>query len=200
MRMSVFVLFLSALAVVGCNKASDSKPSGTPGGGDKYRAPARAEGSKIEFVGTKPEGKHDGAFKSFSVSITPIPTKDDDFAKCKIDVDIDTYSLWADDPKLTAHLKSPDFFEVQKYPKAKFVSSSIEAEKSGDNTHKITGDLTLHGKTKTITIPAKVAVTPEAVTIHSQFTINRRDFGISYGKGKIHDDVTIKAELKEARK
>jgi polyisoprenoid-binding protein YceI len=197
MRTSVFILFLSALVAVGCNKASDSKPSGTSDAGDKFqKRTARAEDSKIEFVGTKPKGKHDGGFKSFSLNIRPIPTKDDDFVKCKIDVDIDTYSLWADNPKLTGHLKSPDFFDVKNFPKIMFASSRIEAEKSGANTHKITGDLTMHGKTKTITVPAKVAVTPEAVTVESQFKINRHDFGISYGKGEIDDDVTIKAELR----
>jgi polyisoprenoid-binding protein YceI len=203
MRTSVFVLLLSALVAVGCSKATDSKSpgpqtnSGTPGG-DKSGTPAGGPVDKIEFVGTKPEGKHDGGFKSFTVNVAPIPKED--LAGCKITVEIDTDSLWADNPKLTAHLKSPDFFEVRKYPKATFVSSSVEPQKSGDSTHKITGDLTLHGKTKTISFPAKVAVTPETVSITSQFTINRHDYGISYGRGKVHDNVTIKAALRVARK
>jgi polyisoprenoid-binding protein YceI len=200
MRTSFFILFLSALVAVGCKKDSDSKSpnpqGGTPGGGKNEPEAAQAGGAggqKIEFVGTKPGGKHDGGFKSFSVGVAPIPKED--IVGCKITVDIDTDSLWSDTPKLTAHLKSPDFFDVKKYPTAKFVSKSIEAEKSGDATHKITGDLTLHGQTKTLTIPAKVITTPEGLTINSEFTINRHDFGISFGKGKVNDDVTIKAAL-----
>jgi polyisoprenoid-binding protein YceI len=204
MRTSVFILFLSALVAVGCNKASDSKPQpeqgGTPGGGgDRSGTPAEFAGkSPIEFIGTKPGGKHVGGFASITVALRPVPAKDEDFTRCKIDVVIDTDSLWSDTPKLTGHLKSPDFFDVKKYPTAKFVSKSIQAEKSGDSTHKITGDLTLHGTTKAITIPAKVAVTPEGVNIDSQFTINRHDFGISYGKGKINDEIQIKAAIKAA--
>jgi polyisoprenoid-binding protein YceI len=201
MRTSVFILFLSALVAVGCSKASDSKPSGTSDAADKFqKRTVRAEESKIEFVVTKkPKGKYDGGFKSIGVNINPFPTNDNDLVKCKIDVGIDTYSLWADDPKLAALLKSPDVLDVAKYPKVTFVSSRIEAEKSGENTHKITGDMTVHGKTKTITVPAKVAVTPEVVTITSHFKINRHDFDISYGKGQIDDDVTIKAELRVAK-
>ena len=206
MRTSVFVLFLSALVTVGCNKASDSKPQPqqggtTGGGGDKSGTPVEFAGkTPVEFIGTKPGGKHVGGFTSTTVALRPIPAKDEDFTRCKIDVDIDTDSLWSDTPKLTNHLKSPDFFDVKKYPTAKFVSKSIEADKSGDSTHKITGDLTLHGTTKTITIPAKVTATADAVNIDSQFTINRHDYGISYGRGKVHDNITIKAALRVARK
>jgi polyisoprenoid-binding protein YceI len=186
MRTSVVVLVLSALVVIGAHQASDAA------GGSGATA-----GSKIEFIGTKPGGKHVGGFTKFTVNIESLK---DDLAGSKITVEIDTTSLFTDTPKLTAHLKSPDFFEVRKYPKATFVSSSVEPQKSGDSTHKITGDLTLHGKTKTISFPAKVAVTPETVSITSQFTINRHDYGISYGRGKVHDNVTIKAALRVARK
>src|SRR5262249_47769527 len=148
-------------------------------------------------IGTKPGGKHVGGFTKFTVNIDPIK---DDLANSKIQVDIDTTSLFTDTPKLTAHLKSPDFFDVKKYPRATFVSSSVAPEKSGDATHKITGDLTLHGKTKTISFPAKVVVTGDAVSITSQFTINRHDFGISYGRGKVHDLVTIKTAVRVSRK
>ena len=57
---------------------------------------------------------------AFSGSITPIQS---DIAAAKISIEIDTDSLYADNPKLTQHLKSPGFFEVKKYPKATFVSS-----------------------------------------------------------------------------
>jgi polyisoprenoid-binding protein YceI len=185
MRASVVVLVLSAL-VVGAYRTPDAA------GGSGASA-----GSKIEFIGTKPGGKHVGGFSKFTVDLDPIK---DDLAGGKIKVDIDTTSMFTDTPKLTNHLKSPDFFDVKKYPTAKFVSSSIEPQKSGDGTHKITGDLTLHGKTKTISFPAKVAVTQDAVSITSQFTINRHDFGISYGRGKVHDLVTIKTAVRVSRK
>jgi polyisoprenoid-binding protein YceI len=192
------LLFLAALVVVGCKKSDgNAPPQGGPGPQGSGNRPTGPNGSRIEFVGTKPEGKHDGGFEKFTIAIDPIK---DDLAGSKITVEIDTTSLWSDTPKLTAHLKSPDFFDVNKYPKASFVSTKVEAEKSGDATHKITGNLTLHGKTQSISFPAKIAVSKDLVTVDSEFTINRQDYGISYGEGKINNDVTIKTALRHPRK
>src|SRR5688572_17686342 len=77
--------------------------------------------TKIEFVGTKPNGKHEGGFKN--VAGTAVGAEPTDL---KIDVEIDTTSLYSDNPKLTQHLKSPDFFGVKTHPKAKFVSTKVE--------------------------------------------------------------------------
>jgi polyisoprenoid-binding protein YceI len=88
------------------------------------------ENSKMEFVGSKKEGKHDGGFKEFSGSIKPA---DSDITKSTIIVEINTDSMWTDDDdkmkKLTGHLKSPDFFDIKKYPTATFLSKEIKAEK-----------------------------------------------------------------------
>ena len=202
MRTSVIALFITALVAFGCNKSSGDKDSGNKTSGSQTGTPTTgakeaAAGSKIEFIGTKPQGKHEGGFKDFTVNIAPIK---DDLAGSKISVDIDTDSLYSDNPKLTKHLKSPDFFDVKKYPKATFVSTSVEPKKAGEDTHEITGDLTLHGKTKKISFPAKVAVTPKTVNIDSQFTIDRKDFGMTYGAGKINDTITIKAAIRYPRK
>src|SRR5690606_240143 len=70
-------------------------------------------------------------------------------------LDIDTTSLSTDIAKLTTHLKSPDFFDVRQHPKASFKSTKVTAgEKPGQCT--ITGDLTLHGVTKSIKAPATI--------------------------------------------
>jgi polyisoprenoid-binding protein YceI len=167
-----------------------------------YRAPAGAvaltpANTKIEWVGTKPDGQHTGGFDKFSGAVE---LAGDDASKAKITVEIDANSLTSDDPKLTGHLKSPDFFEVKTYPTAKFVTTAIQPADGKAGTHVITGDLTLHGQTKSITFPAKVAVTADAFSLDSEFKINRTDFGMSYGKGKIHDDVTLKVAVKAPRK
>lgn len=149
--------------------------------------------TKIEFVGTKPGGKHDGGFKTVSGSAS---AEGIDATSLKLTIDIDTTSLYTDTPKLTQHLKSPDFFAVKTHPKAKFVSSKVV--KSGDG-YTITGDLTLLGKTKSIAIPARISVGTSGLTITSQFEINRQDFGMSFGTGKVHDDVKIKVAVKAAK-
>ncbi|HKI36585.1 MAG TPA: YceI family protein [Gemmataceae bacterium] len=88
------------------------------------------ENTKIDFIGSKKEGMHDGGFKAFSGSIKPMDT---DVTKSTITVEIDTDSIWTDDDektkKLTTHLKGPDFFDVKKHPKASFVSKEIKAAK-----------------------------------------------------------------------
>ena len=152
------------------------------------------EGSKIEFTGSKPGGKHDGGFKTFTGSIE---LTGNDVATAKINVDIDTDSLYSDDPKLTGHLKAPDFFNVKSNPKATFQSKSVAVKDAG---HEITGDLTLLGKTKSITFPAKLEATADAVKINGEFKIDRTDFGMTYGKGKVDDAVTIKINVNASRK
>ncbi len=148
------------------------------------------ENTTIAFVGTKKDGKHDGGFKKFSGSLKPV---DGDITKATLTVEIDTTSLFADDPKLTAHLKSPDFFDIKKYPDAKFVSKEIKADT-------ITGDLTLHGTTKTLTFPAKVTTTDDALTLESTFKFDRTDYGISFAPDMVDKQVTVKVTAKVARK
>jgi polyisoprenoid-binding protein YceI len=143
--------------------------------------------TKIEFVGTKPGGKHNGGFKSVTGKASGAEATD-----LKLEVEIDTTSMYTDNPKLTNHLKSADFFEVKTYPKAKFVSTKVEKANDG---YTVTGDLTLRGKTKSISFPAAIAVAADGVTVKSTFTINRQDFGISFGPGKVDDTVTIKVAV-----
>jgi polyisoprenoid-binding protein YceI len=147
-----------------------------------------ASNAKIEFVGSKPQGKHDGGFKSFTGTVEVAPTGK---SLAKITVDIDTNSLWSDTPKLTGHLKTGDFFDVKRHPKVSFVSTKITDGGKGGATHTITGKLTLHGETKEISIPATVRVAGGAVSVRSNFTIDRTQFGMTYGRGKVDDEVKI---------
>lgn len=147
------------------------------------------ENTKVEFTGSKAEGKHEGGFKKVDGTVTVTGT---DPATARIEVAIDTNSLWSDNEKLTGHLKSPDFFDVKTNPTSKFISTKVE--KDGDR-YKITGELTLNGKKKEISFPAKITASGGALKIESEFKINKTDFGMTYGKGKIHDDVTIKVKV-----
>jgi len=145
------------------------------------------ENTKVTWVGTKPGGKHEGGFKALTGTATVSGGE-----LAKVEVEIDTESLYADDPKLTAHLKSPDFFGVKNNPKAKFVSTKIEKADKGVT---ITGDLTLNGKTRTISFPATVSHAGGTLKVDSAFAIDKRDFGMTYGGGKIDDQVAIKVAV-----
>lgn len=105
-----------------------------------------------------------------------------------LSVDIDTASIGTQIEKLTNHLKSPDFFEVRKYPTARFESTKIEP---GSGTSQITGKLTLHGVTKEITFPATVEIGEGGLKLKSEFTIDRLEFGINYDPSKVEKKVSM---------
>jgi polyisoprenoid-binding protein YceI len=120
---------------------------------------------------------------------------DGDPTKSSVNVAIDTLSIWSDSDPLTGHLKSADFFDVETHPISTFESTSIVRDGAG---YSVTGNLDLHGVTKSITFPATIEVGPEQVTVQAEFAIKRFDFNIEY-KGKaddlIRDDVVIKFDL-----
>ena len=148
------------------------------------------ENTTIEFVGSKPDGKHTGGFKKLKGSVTVDPAKLED---AKVVVEIDTTSLHSDNPGLTMHLKNPDFFNVKKHPTAKFVSSKVEGDAS---EFTMTGKLTLLGKTKDVTIPVKVKSDGDSHTLTGETKIDRTEFGMTFGKGKIDDEVKLKITVK----
>ena len=195
-------------------KATVNEPSVTNKPADSAQAPATSapapkgeallidpENSKVEFTGSKVTGKHDGGFKQFSGAIDLVNNKVDESS---VYVDIDATSVFTDADKLTEHLKSGDFFEVEKFPRASFRSTKIEADTTkGAGKYLVTGDLTLHGVTKSISFPAEIKIGADDVSVSSEFAINRKDFGIVYaGKADdlIRDDVVIRLDLKTPRK
>jgi polyisoprenoid-binding protein YceI len=154
------------------------------------------EKSSIRFVGAKVTRDHNGEFKNFDGSIEYVAGK-----PTNISFDIDLNSVVTDEERLTGHLKSPDFFDVAKYPKATFTSTSLTeapAGSAGGATHELKGTLDLHGVKKDVTIPVKAEQTADGVRTTSEFTINRHDWGISY-KGMaddlIKDNVLIRLDL-----
>lgn len=155
--------------------------------------------SKVEWVGSKVTGKHEGGFKQFQGAISLV---DNDPEKSSVNVEIGMDSLFTDTEKLSGHLKSGDFFDVAKFPKASFASSSIKKNTGAGPSHTVTGNLTLHGVTKSITFPATVKTSPTGVDVDAEFSINRKDFGIVYA-GKpddlIRDDVVIKLAIKSKK-
>jgi polyisoprenoid-binding protein YceI len=89
--------------------------------------------------------------------------------------------------KLEGHLKTGDFFETEKYPTGKFEITSVSAA-SGveDATHLIEGNLTMKGVTKSVKLPAHVAITDSKITaVTPAFTINRTEWGITFKSGII---------------
>jgi len=191
---------LLALLVFGCANPADDKPEAAVGEAEPVPEATEAgqafaidtAQSTVGFVGSKITGSHDGGFNAFEGTIEVVngePTAS------SVKVLIDTTSLWADDDRLTKHLKSPDFFDVEGLPEATFESTSIEAAEDG---YTVTGNLTLHGVTKSISFPAQIEIGPDRVTAQAEFFVQRFDFDIVYpGKPDdlIRDEVVIKFDL-----
>jgi polyisoprenoid-binding protein YceI len=154
------------------------------------------EDSKVEFTGSKVTGKHDGGFKEFTGTIDLVNSKP---VESSVWVNIEAASAFSDSDDLTEHLKGADFFDVAKFPKASFKSTKIEADAAkGADAYTVTGDFTFHGVTQSISFPAIIKVEAEKVEVDSEFTISRKDFGITYaGKADnlIRDGVVIKLDL-----
>ena len=153
------------------------------------------QNSQVQFVGSKVTGSHNGSFGSFTGQIDYAGAPE----KSRVTVTIDTNSITADDPKLTEHLKTADFFDVAKFPQTSFVSTEIKAGGEKGATHTVTGNLTMHGVTKAITFPATIAVTPDVATVDSSFSINRKDFGINYAGAAdnlIRDEVVLTLKIR----
>jgi polyisoprenoid-binding protein YceI len=88
-----------------------------------------------------------GNFKKFDGLVT---TEGDDFSTAKINFTAETNSIFTDNEKRDAHLKSDDFFNAEKFPQLTFVGKSMK--KTGKNKFKLTGDLTIRDVTKSVTL------------------------------------------------
>lgn len=153
-------------------------------------------GSQLAFVGAKVTGKHDGGFGKFKGQFV-VPGGE--ITKGEVTVSVDAATLSTDTEKLTGHLKSADFFDVERFPTATFSSTEIKVGGAGEATHTVTGNLQLHGVTKSISFPATISASGTDSAVSAEFVINRKDFAIVYpGKPDdlIKDDVLIKLNIK----
>ena len=133
-----------------------------------------------------------------------IQQDDKDITKSSAEITIDATTVDTREPKRDAHLKSPDFFDVEKFPTITF--KSTKATKGEGNTLKVTGDLTIHGVTKPVVL--SVEYTPETLAggkvrraLSATTKINRKDYGLLWNKAieaggvMVGDEVTIHVEM-----
>ena len=122
-----------------------------------------------------------GAFTGVSAAID---FNEDDFSASSVDATIDTRTLSTHDERRDAHLKSPDFLDVEQFPTIAFTSTGIEH--SAHDQYKMTGDLTIHGVTRPVSLD--VVYSGQAKdpmgNLHAGFsaytTINRKDWGLTW--------------------
>ena len=224
--LSIFTLI--SILILSCTDAPDSDKATTS---DAKEVTSNSEGasftvdttsSKIEWVGTKVSGHHSGTvrIKSGELKVNDNTITAGNFV-------MNMPSLVVSGPKgsdekmnakLLGHLKSPDFFEVEKYPDATFVITSVKPftgtvadstdprqediseYKVSNPTHTVSGNLTVKGITKNIEFPARITVSGNSVDALAKFNIDRSQWNIVYpGKpddlirNAIHLGIALKA-------
>ncbi|MBD0403176.1 MULTISPECIES: YceI family protein [unclassified Flammeovirga] len=151
-----------------------------------------ADNSKVEWVGHKVVGStHTGtvAVKGGELKIKKGALKGGE-------IEIDLTSLSSTDlegewkQKLDGHLKSGDFFDVEKYPTAKFVLKS--ATKDGDKL-KLTGDMTIKGVSQEVAFDASLKEEGKKYVLEGAIEIDRTKFGLKYGSDSFFDNLGDKA-------
>lgn len=147
--------------------------------------------SVITWKGSKPTGSHNG---NITLKEGSLVVKNDTAISGNFIIDMHSINTLDLDPSsgksdLESHLKATDFFDVIKFPTAKFV---ITSSKVVEGKLMVTGNLTLKAITKSITIPATVSSENGTTIFKSElFNIDRTDFGVTY-KSK-----TFNAQLKD---
>lgn len=144
----------------------------------------------------------DGEFKKFDGTVTSSAA---DWSDLKADFSVDVNSITTDNEKRDGHLKSDDFFNVEKYPNITFKSTGIKS--LGNKKYTITGQLTIRDVSKTVTLPLVYGgtVTDPWGNIKAGFkatgSINRQEYGLKWankaatGEAVVSDDVDFTIDL-----
>ena len=195
---TAFILLITAAAIIsGCSKSEETTL--TSDMKDRISASKKgkkltlsASDSKIEWVGKKVTGQHNG-----TVDITNGDLFIDNgvLTGGSFEINFGTIKvLDLQDPemnaKLTGHLKSDDFFSAEKFPTGKFVLTSITPLSNGtENNYTVGGNLTIKGITKPVSFPAIVKVNGDAVTATADFKIYRTLCDVKFRSGKFYENL-----------
>jgi len=210
--MLLAILVLSIAIIAGCSKTSNDdtktvKTENTTASNKGKKLSVVASESKLEWIGKKVTGQHNGTVDIKKGEIFLDNGKltggnfEFDFTTIKVIDLTDT----ASNAKLTGHLKSDDFFSVASHPIGKFEikSASLVSDGAGNN-YKLSGNLTIKGITKEVTFPAKVNIAGDVVTASADFNIDRTLWDIKFRSAKffenlgdnlINDDFNIKFNI-----
>jgi len=145
----------------------------------------------------------EGSFKAFTGSVSSNSPTSFDGASINFSIDVNTINT--DDEKRDGHLKTADFFDVAKFGTITFKSKSMT--KTSGNNYKLTGELTMHGVTKTVTFDVKfngLAKDPygnQKAGFKISGTINRKDFGVgdTTPGAIVSEEVTITTNIELAQ-
>jgi polyisoprenoid-binding protein YceI len=141
-----------------------------------------------------------GKFTDFAITLNH---DEKDVTKSSVSVVIKATSVDTGIERRDAHLRTPDFFDVEKFPEITFKSERIEKKGKSFIAH---GPLTMHGVTKEIALPFNITGTYKnpannktTLGYSAKMVLNRRDYGINYSRQDsptfVGDDITVEIEL-----
>jgi polyisoprenoid-binding protein YceI len=147
-----------------------------------------------------------GQFRDFSADVN---VDRENPAKSSVEFTIQAASIDTGNANRDTHLKSPDFFDVEKFPTITFKSTAIAAKSKTE--FDVTGDLTMHGVTKRVTLPVTFGgfgrtARGEKAGFAVETTLNRKDYGVLWNKSLdeggllLGDDVKVTIELEMDKK
>ena len=144
-----------------------------------------------------------GRFNEFGGSLTIDET---DISKSAVQFEVKAASIDTANKKRDQHLRSPDFFSAKQFPVITFKSTEVKMKEGTEDTLVVTGDLELLGVKKSITVD--VAITGKGkgergesmIGFETIFTIQRSEFGMTYGIGAVGDDVRLIVTIEAAQK
>lgn len=160
--------------------------------------------SSVKWNGKKVTGEHYG---TISIKKGEIEVKNNAISGAKVEIDMNTIVVEdvkdaGTNGKLTGHLKSEDFFGVEKFPVSSLVLTGVK-KLSGDN-YEFTGDLTIKGITHPVTFTSTSTLKGNSLYSTGKITVNRARYDIRYGSGSffqglgdkmIYDDFTLEFNL-----
>lgn len=198
--LSSVVLVASACGIAATGPASDATAA------EPNRVAADAfeldpQHSHVLFeIGHLGISKQYGRFRTVSGNFT-LGAED---SESSVSIEIDAASIDTNVQQRDDHVKSPDFFDVKQYPKITFASTSVKSK--GDDTFAITGDLTFHGVTKSITFDMEKLGEGtfdnfgHRAGFAGSFTIDRADYGVTAYDGMVGGEVELMLAVEGMKK
>ena len=141
---------------------------------DTRRYAIQTEASELGFKATSRLMNADGRFHRFRGDVAVDPR---DIATARINLSIEAASIDTGIGLRDTHLRSTDFFDVERFPTITFESMHVEA---AGRRATVTGRLTVRGVTREIAVPVDVSVSDVALVASGELVMNRRDYGMSY--------------------
>ncbi|TPE42604.1 YceI family protein [Pontibacter mangrovi] len=216
-RTAIYASFVAAMFLAACSSEAEntaeetttvtSEAAAATGEGEIYQI--AQEESSVKWHGTKVTGEHRGEIKVQSGELT---VNGDQLTGGTIVIDMNSLTntdleAEEDNAKLVGHLKSDDFFGVEKFPTATFEitgASPIADAAAGEENYNVEGNLTIKEKTEKVSFPATVNVNEGTVTAKADMVVDRSKFDVRYGSETffgnlgdkaIHDEFTVSFDV-----